>query len=292
MKRRICLLIAVVAVFSCQRTVQRPNGTLVASSVYPMYDILKNIAGEGVNVIHAVPVGANPHTYEPLPSDVQRLLQVRLFIGIHPDFDGWMEDYLSKECRTVYLMEHEGKHHHRSEDHAHHHEDNPHIWLSVKGIMGYVDELADVLSQTFPAHEERIERNSLDFKAQLDELDEELDGHFSDVKHRAFLQWHPAWDQFAEDYGLEIAGTVEHGHGDTPSVKEFQNLLATAKRENVGVIVISLNVESKAVKSLARESGVEILRLDTIGNPKDETRDTYIDLMRQNGHLLAEALSR
>jgi zinc transport system substrate-binding protein len=147
-----------------------------------------------------------------------------------------------------------------------------------------------ILTKAAPGMKASFDENSADFKTRLRSLDEEIADLFSDVGFHSIIQWHPAWEEFAVDYGLEIAGTVELGHGDTPSVKEFQQLVKTAKQKDVGVIVIGLNVRSQAVESLARETGASILRLDTIGDPADDDRDSYIELMRQNAHLLAGSL--
>ena len=287
--RRLISVMGILVFLSCTPSSDAPRKFVVATSVYPVYDIIKHIAGD-VDALYAVPVGANPHTYEPLPSNVKRLRDVRVFIGVHPEFDGWLEAYLPETCQKVYLQAGDEEAHKHSVDHAH--DENPHIWLSVRNAQDFTRHIAAICENALPERRTTVRANLERYLGELDALDDQLALLFRRVRNRAIIQWHPAWDRFAHDYGLEIVGTVEHGHGDTPSVKAFKELVERSKNRNVRVIVIGLNVESKAVSSLAQETGASVIRLDTIGDPANVQKDTYIRLMLHNGRQLADALNR
>ena len=87
-------LLVIILSSSCQQSSRvESNKICVSTSVFPIYDMVRNIGGEHLEVFYTVPIGANPHTYEPVPSAIQKLQKADLFLGIHPEFDGWIGDY-------------------------------------------------------------------------------------------------------------------------------------------------------------------------------------------------------
>ncbi len=277
----VLILIALIFLVSCQKSENQTDRLRIATSVLPIADICQQLTGERAEVLHAVPVGANPHTYEPLPSGVRALQTVDLFIGIHPHFDGWIQDFLPASARTVFLLDQAQE----ERDHA----VNPHIWLSVRQAKEIAVNISGILMQIDREGEAVFRRNLINYSATLDTLDQEIRQMFTDVQNGVFFQWHPAWDAFAAEYGLRIAGTIAHGHGDEPSVRDFQSLIQIAQRDGVKRIVIGLDVQSETVQSLANEISGQILRLDTIGDPSDPERSSYCALMRTNARRLAVA---
>jgi zinc transport system substrate-binding protein len=253
----------------------------IATSIFPLYDIVTHIAGEYATVLHVIPVGANPHHYEPLPETVTKLQQATLFIGIQNEFDGWITDLLPKETRAAFVLQEEPAHENT----------NPHIWLSPRGGQHIAAIASRLLCEIDPPNRDQYEQNLISYARELTALDSTIANLFDRAENRTFIQWHPAWDYLARDYQLNIQATIEHGHGDEPSVKEFKQLIDEARSQGVRVVVVGLNVESKAAEALTNEIDGVLLRLDTIGDPRSESRSTYRGLMYENARLLSEALN-
>lgn len=264
----------------------------VSASLFPIYDIARNIAGDRVELSYIIPVGANPHTYKPVPSVLDRIRNARLVITVDEHLDGWIHDFVPSNTVFAVLNRIENNQHHSGINHAEQSdpERNPHVWLSIRKAISLSETIERLLSNLDPEHARIYSNNSDVYKKRLEALDAEISRLFSGLNSQAFFQWHPAWDYFARDYGLEIAGTVESGHGDEPSVKEFKNLVDIAKLKNISLIVVGLGTESKAAESLAREVDGRILRLDSIGDPGNSARDTYLKLMRDNAVKLADSM--
>lgn len=348
------LCISAALVIFCQKEPGSAERAKVATSIYPLYDIIHQVTGDKVDVVFTVPAGANPHTYEPSVSVVRTLQDVGLFIGIDDHLDGWVKELLPDQTQVIFLAEadvphdhddhehgdhdhshthdhehgqedehehehershdhghekgdllhgdvddHSHSHDHSHEDGSHHHGDehdhddhveNPHLWLSVRKTRQLLKQVTGILQKNYPEFSPSFQENAKTYDAKLVQLDESIESMLSNLKRRSFIQWHPAWDYFAEDYDLNILGTLEQGHGDEPSVKDMNDLVQKAKLENVKTIVIGLGVESKAAVALAKEISGEIIQLDTMGDPENPVKSNYIALMKENVRLLVEAL--
>ena len=286
MNRTIVFILAVLIVLSsCSVSVRNQDTTpRIATSIYPLQDVTNQIVGEHAEVFHLIPAGANPHHFEPPPSIIRQIQDVNLFVGVHPEFDGWIEDLLPESTPRLYLHPNAA---HKDNPGEHNHDFNPHFWLSVRTMRTVLPELLEALCELDSSTCPMYIKNFNNYLFTLDSLDREIESQLLPYTNRAFIQWHPAWAGFAKDYGLRIAGTLEYGHGDALPMRSFNKIIQKAKNENIRLVVVGLNIESDAANALVAELDGRLLRLDTIGDPADADRDTYVELMGRNAQLLA-----
>ena len=127
-------------------------------------DITKNIAGDKIDLHSIVPVGQDPHEYEPLPEDVKKTSQADLIFynGINLETGGnaWFtklvenakktenKDYfaVSEGVDVIYL---EGQNEKGKED--------PHAWLNLENGMIYAKNIAKQLIAKDPSNKEFYE---------------------------------------------------------------------------------------------------------------------------------------
>ncbi len=274
------LSLAVIAIPGCNKHPEETAGKIkVVVSLFPIYDIVQNIGGEKATVFFAVPPGTDPHTFEPRPSTARKIQNSALFIGITPEFDGWIERFLHGNASRNYLM-----------TRGHTELGNPHIWLSVRKAKTIAERTAAALEKIDPANRDHYRRNLAAYMKKLNDLDAWIASLFAGKKERSFIQWHEAWDYFAADYGLTVSGTVQHEGSEKASVRSIQKIVRRARQEGIAVIVMSENVDDRAARVLAKEIDGRIVRLDGIGDPGVPDKSDYIKLMRFNAAALASAL--
>lgn len=273
------MIICVLPVIASCAKAPEMSGTMgVAVSIFPIYDITRAIAGEKARVYSAIPSGADPHTFEPRPSTARELGSCALFIGVAPEFDGWIERFLPRDAARTYLMAGDGKTH-----------ENPHIWLSVKKAKGIAAAIAAALEERDPANRAHYRRKLAEYTRRLNNLDASIAALFAGTKERTFIQWHEAWNYFASDYGLTILGTVQGEGSEKASVRSIGRIVREARLKGVTLIVMSEGVDDRGARVLAKEIGGRIVRLDGIGDPDAVDRSDYIRLMRYNATALAGA---
>jgi len=248
----------------------------IAVSVFPIANIVEQIAGTAGKVETVIPPFANPHHFTPRPSTAVKLQKTAVFFGVTPEFDGWIGKYLSEKTKVVFL---------KTSD-----QPNEHIWLYPEGGRQIARKAEKLLSGLYPEKSGVFQSNLQAFLKSVDETDKQIEKELAPLKGARFIQYHPAWNKFAARYGLKILATISNGHGKELSARELMDLIRKARAEHVQVVVMGLHKESRAVETLIREIHGRELRLDSLGNPEDSQRNTYQKLLMFNGKKLAGAL--
>lgn len=282
-KVAVCaMLLAAIVIAGCGKKEDRPasTGIRIAVSVFPLYDIARNICGDRGSAFLVIPAGADPHSFEPRPSIARDLQDTALFVGVAREFDGWVERYLPSSAARIYLIETKqgGP------------DPNPHIWLSVKKARVIAAAMARRMGAVDPGNSGYYLDNLKAYEKRLDALDKSIADLFMSKKKKSFIQWHEAWDYFAADYGLTIAGTVQREGSEKASVRSMKEIVDRARRDGVTAIVVGLSSEERTARVLAGEIKGDIVRLDGTGDPASADRSTYLDVMKYNAETLAKAL--
>jgi len=247
----------------------------ISVSVFPVANIVAQVAGTEGKVEIVIPPFANPHHFTPKPSMAMKLQKTDVFFGVTAEFDGWIRKFLSETTKVIFL---------KTPD-----QPNEHIWLYPEGGRQIARKAAKVLSELYPEKSGVFQSNLQTFLKSLDQADEQIATELAPLKGAQFIQYHPAWNNFAARYGLKILATISSGHGKELSARDLMDLIQKARTEHVQVVVMGLYKESRAVETLIREIHGHELRLDALGNPEDPQRNTYQKLLMFNGKKLAGA---
>ncbi|GIP33184.1 metal ABC transporter substrate-binding protein [Paenibacillus sp. J2TS4] len=66
----------------------------VVTTIYPIYDFTRNVAGEYAEVIPLIPPGAEPHGWEPTPQDMKTIEQADVFVYNGGMVEYWLEQVM------------------------------------------------------------------------------------------------------------------------------------------------------------------------------------------------------
>jgi ABC-type Zn uptake system ZnuABC Zn-binding protein ZnuA len=84
MHRSIIVLVSIILLASaCSPLASQPNpktGPIVLASTTFLADMARNVAGDRVQVDSLLPTGADPHGYQPTPSDVAKISKSTVLI--------------------------------------------------------------------------------------------------------------------------------------------------------------------------------------------------------------------
>lgn len=171
------------------QTQSTDNGKLkvvVTNSI--LADMTKNIAGDLVDLHSIVPIGQDPHEYEPLAADIQKTTDADVIfyngLNLETGGDAWFtkliktankvenKDYfaVSDGVKVIYL---EGQNQQGKED--------PHAWLNVENGIIYAQNIAKTLMDKDPNNKETYQKNLDTYVAKLSELDKTAKAAFAAI---------------------------------------------------------------------------------------------------------------
>ncbi len=283
--------IAVYGTDSNQRFANTDNSKLqVISSFYPLHEFSQNVGKEKVDSILLVPVGVEPHDWEPTVKDVQRMQATDLIIINGIGFENWVDDleqagYSGEIVDTsngILIKTHEEEH--EDENHL---EGDPHIWLNPVYAKIQVQNIADAFSNADPINQQYYQSNAATYIKDLELLDLKIRNDLSNCKND-FIAFHDAFSYFADEYNLKqhtiISSNDPHGEA---TAKTLENIISTAKKLNIKVIFAEESVDTRTSQIIANEIGGKVLVLSPLETSSDVT---YISKMTKNFENLKEAL--
>lgn len=93
-------ILVLVALTACSSGAAEPPKLQVVTTNNIVADWVRNIGGEGVEVVSLLPVGADPHTYQPGTRDVTQIADADLVLSIGLGLEGgWLNELLQNAAR-------------------------------------------------------------------------------------------------------------------------------------------------------------------------------------------------
>ena len=273
---------------------QGRSAPVILTSTTILADITRNIAGDRVEVDSLLPIGIDPHSYQPTPQDAAKLSKSKLLIINGAGYEHFLESLLENAGGERTIIEASSGITPR-EDADGEHGIDPHMWLDPSYIIRYVENIRDGLIQFDPAGEAVYKSNAETYIQQITELDVWIAGEVKQVpmEKRLLVTNHEALGYFAERYGFTVVGTViESFSSDAlPSAQQMAGLIDQIKASGAPAIFLDAGDTMSLAQQIADETGARViteLHLESLtdGSPAA----TYIDMMKQNVTQIVNAL--
>lgn len=307
LKRKLLAMITAVAtIFSlcaCSSESSYSNsdsGKLkIISTVFPPYDLAKQIAGDNAEISILLPPGSEIHNYEPSAKDMIAIRNCDIFLYIGGENEQWAEKLInSNDTKNVTavklidyvpdLSEDEDEHDHdHDHDHEHEHETDEHIWTSPKNAQLMLSAVYDAICKVDPSDKQTYTKNKDAYAKQLSNLDNAYRSAVDNAKNKTIV----LADKFpfrylAHEYGLEFrAAFAACSDESEPGVSTMIKLTKTIKENNIPAVYYLEFSSTKIADTLCDETGATKLMLHSCHNVSKqdiENNVSYVELMKQN----------
>ena len=286
--------LVVLLLTACGGQPASPAGTaipVILTSTTFLADITRNIAGDRATVESLLPIGADPHAYQPTPQDAAKIAQSSLLIINGAEYEHFLESLLENAGGERTILEASAGVGRREEAGS----VDPHLWLDPNNVIRYVINIRDGLIQFDPAGEAAYRSNADAYIRQLGELNAWILEQVSPIpeKRRLLVTNHEALGYFAAEYGFTLAGTVveSFSSGASPSAQQMAGLIDQIKISGAPAIFLDAADNPALAQQIADETGVRVvtdLHLESL--TEGPPAATYLDMMRHNVSEIVNAL--
>ncbi|UWS52868.1 zinc ABC transporter substrate-binding protein AdcA [Enterococcus faecium] len=267
----------------------------IVTTFYPMYDFTKNIVGDEGDVKLLIPAGSEPHDYEPSAKDMATIHDADVFVYHNENMESWVPKAAKgwkkgapnviKGTENMVLLpgSDEDGHDHGEEDH--HHELDPHTWVSPKMAIKEVSNIKDQLVKLYPKKAKVFETNAEKYLTKLKRLDADYTTSLKEAKQKSFVTQHAAFGYLALDYGLKQVPIAGLSPEEEPSSGRLAELKEYVKKNKINYIYFEKNANDKIAKTLANEAGIKLEVLNPLESLTKEQMDNgedYVSVMEDN----------
>ncbi len=264
---------------------------IVATTIFPIYDITKNIVGDKVDVVMTLPAGANPHTFEPTPSMVREVQNASIFFKIGYGLDDWVDNLASQSNtkRSVATGSAETTIQ-RLDDgislRIYDGQTDPHYWLTIQNAKIIATNITSTLIKTYPEYTDEFQKNLVFYLQKLDNTNSNIKAQMELIENKNIVTMHDAWYYFADAYDLKVIGTFEPSSGKEPTPQYLADLLTAIKSNNIKTTYFEPQSSIATFASFASDNNLEISELDDLGGSVG--RESYIELMNYNAQIISQ----
>lgn len=228
----------------------REKTKTVVASFEPQAWILRQIAGDSLNVVTLLPPGSDAENYQPSTSTLKAMAEADVWFTL--DSDGFesslreasesnFPDLEIEDC-TAGIEKIFGTH---EDDDSF----DPHLLASVGNSIIIAQNMTDKLCSLYPEDSDGFRKRSSILINGLKERDSRI--HDLDIEGSKFAIRHPSLSYFARDYGLiQLPLEIE---GKEASPKQMMERMEEIKRQRPGVLVIDAKHATDRDRDLADE---------------------------------------
>ena len=277
----------------------------IISTVFPPYDLARQIAGDNADISILLPPGSESHTYEPTAKEIIEIQNCDIFLYIGGENEQWAEKIISSNksdsVKTVKLIDcvktlEEAELHEEEHEEEHSHETDEHIWTSPKNEQLMLTAVYDAICEADPENKAVYTKNKDSYNEQLSQLDKAYKEAIDNAKNKTII----IADKFpfrylAEEYGLDCYAAFSSCSDESePSAAAMTSLISKIKELKIPVVYYLEFSSTKVADTLCSETGASSLMLHSCHNVSKEDLEkgiSYVDFMKQNLENLKTALN-
>lgn len=289
MRRAPLVLTLLLILSSCGRPASPTETTAsnILTTTTFLADIARNVVGDRATVESLPPVGADPHSYQPVPEDAAKISRSTVLIINGLEYEQFLTPLRENAGGNPFIITaSDGLEPLQIEEDGRAVTD-PHMWLDPNRVVKYVENIRDGLTEADPGGAAMYKSNAEAYIAQLHELDSWIKEQVTQIppERRLLVTNHESLGYFADRYGFTVIGEVLQSVSSvaSPSAQQIALLIDEIKSSGAPAIFLDASDNPSLAKQIADETGETVvtdLHLESLTDGAPAA--TYIDMMKYN----------
>ncbi len=266
----------------------------VVATTMQLQDFARQVGRDRVEISGILDADAEPHEYEPTPSDADAVAGADVVASNGANLDGWLDDLLDQAgteaprvdaTRGIPLLptEEEGF------------PGDPHVWHDPALAKRMVAKVAAGLARADPPGRAAYRRNAEAYEERIDGMAAKIRREFASVPpaRRNLVTSHDAFGYFARAYDVEVVGSVlpTVTTESEPSAQQIRRLVEAVRAQGVTTIFTERALAPRLERRVAEEAGARVstsLYADALG-PPGSGAESFVDAELANARAMFSA---
>jgi len=296
-KQVVVLFIVIILVgsfFACTKRTRessRMKKLKVITTLFPLYDMAKNIGADKADVSLLLPPGVEAHSFEPKPSDIVKINEADVFVYTGKFMEPWAEDVIkgaanknllvvdaSRGIKMIPGVFHDADEPAGSLD--------PHIWLDFDNAKIMVKNILQAFQLKDGANKDFYEQKANDYNGKLTELDALYKKTLATCRDKEIVYGgHYAFGYMAKRYGLKYLAAQGVSPDSEPTANDLVRLVEQIKKDKIRYIFYEELTSPKIAETIAGETKTKMLLLNAAHNlSRDQFEQglSFFDILKKD----------
>jgi ABC-type Zn uptake system ZnuABC Zn-binding protein ZnuA len=258
-------------------------------------DVVSQVGGEFIALSILMPVGTDPHDFQPRPQDAAALTDAQIIFSNGVGLEAFLQPLLESTRATGKLVEVSTGVTLLTLPGSSQSTGDPHTWMDPNNVIIWTQNIAAALSAADPAHAAGYQANVEVYTASLRDMDAWIRTEVAQIppQNRLLVADHAVLGYFAAQYGFTQEGTITGSFSSeaAPSARELAALEDKIRQMGVQAVFVSEAVNQTLADQVATDTGIKSVwiyhaTLTASGGPAA----SYLEFMRYNVKAIVEAL--
>ena len=265
----------------------------VVTSTSFLADITGEIAGDRATVESILPIGTDPHIYDPVPEDARTIAEADLIVINGLTLEGWINEMIDNAGNdAIKVVATDGIEAIESSDHEG--AKDPHAWMNPLNVIIYAENIRDGLIAADPSSAPYFEKRYQEYADQLLAIDQYIRRKVAQIPDsiRILATSHDAFRYYGLHYGIEVKSILGTSTEAEPTIEAYRALVDKLSSLGIPAVFVESTINPELLERLADDLGIVVggeLFADSLGD-EESGADTYLKMIRQNTDIMVAGL--
>lgn len=276
----------------------------VVTSFSILQNLTEEVGGSDVNVHSLVPLGTDPHGFNPRPADILRVKGAQLVVLTGWGLEPWAHQiWKASNSRARQLIvtdglqplksEPQGHSHDHADPHDHDHgPQDPHFWHDPARVRKVVTLIAQNLAEIDPSHKDGYTTRAEVLNAKIEAIEISTRNRLRalELSKPTLLSSHDGFQYFGEAFGVRFTSVIGVSTADDVRAGRLAKARELIRKNQIRGAVFEEGHADQALRTAIAKAEIPTVTMAADGL---STRvPTYLEFLKNNTDRLVEVLSQ